>query len=256
MEINGKRIRKRYLGLAGLMALLCLTLFPCLESGDAVPVESRTSIPAYDGQTASPEAAPLAALTFDDGPHPGTTDRLLDGLRDRGVHATFFLIGAQLEENRELVERMDREGHQIGNHTWSHQKLADLSTAEMLREVEQTNDALCGLLGNRTYWVRPPYGLLRPGTAEQIPAPMVTWTVDPRDWESRDREKVVQAVLGEIQPGAVVLLHDIYPTSVDAALDIADALCAEGWELVTVEELMKRCNVTPEPGVLYRGAAG
>ncbi|MCI9375771.1 MAG: polysaccharide deacetylase family protein [Oscillibacter sp.] len=192
------------------------------------------------------------ALTFDDGPRKGTTDRLLNGLRDRDASATFFLVGEQIEANQELVARMRDEGHQIGNHTWSHQRLADASPALISQEVGRTEEILESLLGGGEYWLRPPYGLVSPGSEDLITVPMVKWSVDPRDWESRDTEKVVQAVLQDVRPNSIILLHDIYPTSVDAALRIVDVLAEKGYWFVTVEELLLLNGIAPQAGAMYR----
>lgn len=196
----------------------------------------------------------LVAFTFDDGPHRGSTDRLLDGLQERGAKGTFFLVGQEIDEGRDLVERMSREGHQIGNHTWSHRRLDELSDDEMLQEIGKTDALLQTVAGPGSYWLRPPYGFLRPGTEALIQVPVVKWSVDPRDWESRNAANVVQAVKEAVEPGSVILMHDIYPSSVDAALELMDALAADGYEFVTVETLLERNGITPEAGVTYRSA--
>ena len=144
----------------------------------------------------------------------------------------------------------------MGNHTGSHRRLEELSQEEIVQEIGKTDALLCSLLGEDNYWVRPPYGLLRPGTEGLIPVPMVKWSVDPRDWESRDTGKVIQAVEEAIRPNSIILLHDIYPTSVDAALALIDRLRGEGYEFLTVSELMDRNGVSVKNGVLYRDGNG
>lgn len=217
----------------------------CLAGGEAVPADSGAEIPAGEK---------YVALTFDDGPRRGTTDRLLDGLKERGAKATFFLIGEQIGDNADLVTRMAEEGHQIGNHTWSHQRLDGVCPDAAAREVEQTETALETLLGGGEYWLRPPYGQVAEGA--NFGVPMVKWCVDPRDWESRNAAQVTRAVLRDARPNAIILLHDIYPSSVEAALAIVDALEAEGYWFVTVEELLRLNGVTPEAGVMYRSGGG
>ena len=195
-------------------------------------------------------------MTFDDGPRTGTTDRLLDGLRERGASATFFVVGEEAEAAPDLVKRMRNEGHQVGNHTWSHVRLEGADPAVAMKEISRTDVLLKELLGEGSYWLRPPYGLITEGMEKQIPVPMVKWSVDPRDWESRNTEKVVQAVMKDVKPNSIILLHDIYPTSVDAALQIVDQLQAEGYCFVTVEELLALNGVTPQAGVMYRTGKG
>lgn len=192
------------------------------------------------------------ALTFDDGPREGTTDRLLDGLKERGANATFFLVGEQAAVAQELVRRMKDEGHQVGNHTWSHVRLEGTDETELLREIDQNERLLEEILGGENYWLRPPYGVISPDILARIQVPLVKWSVDPRDWESRDQKKIVEAVLEAVEPNSIILLHDIYPTSVDAALELIDTLQKEGYWFVTVEELLRLNGITPRAGAFYR----
>ncbi len=224
-----------------------MILLSCTVCQDTVPGSTQA-----DATAVIPVCQHYIALTFDDGPRKGTTDRLLDGLRERGASATFFLVGEEADMNPELVQRMKAEGHQVGNHTWSHVRLEGAASDTIRQEIEKTNALLTELLGPGEYWLRPPYGLISPGTEKLVSTPMVKWSVDPRDWESKDTAKVVQAVLKGVKPNSIVLLHDIYPTSVDAALKIVDTLQKEGYCFVTVEELLCLNGITPEAGVMYR----
>ena len=198
------------------------------------------------------EETKYVALTFDDGPRRSTTTALLNGLRERGASATFFLVGEEIEGNEDLVERMAAEGHQVGNHTWSHTRLKGAPAAEVTDQVCRTDEKLRQVLGEGEYWLRPPYGQLEEDQKPLIPVPMVQWSVDSRDWESKNTEKIVAKVLKEVKPNSIILLHDIYPTSVEAALKIVDTLQAEGYWFVTVQELLALNGIQPQPGVLYR----
>lgn len=212
----------------------------------------------FRGKNAIPAAAPAeisetkyVALTFDDGPRANTTGRLLDGLRERGASATFFLIGRQIAGNENLVRRMRDEGHQVGNHTWDHVTLQGKPAAMVKEEICRTDDAIRNVLGDGSYWVRPPYGLLNENQRCCFSTPLAHWSVDPEDWKLKNAQKVTAAVLKKVQPGDIVLLHDFYTTSVDATLQIVDTLEAEGYEFVTVEELLALYGVTPQAGVFY-----
>ncbi len=227
----------RPLALCAALAVLC----GC--STAAVPV---------DGFAPVPEETKYIALTFDDGPSRETTERLLDGLQERGASATFFVIGEEIAGNEDLLTRMRQEGHQVGNHTWSHVRLEDPGSGT--QEIGQTEQALRSVLEQEGFWIRPPYGVV--GEGMTVDVPMVKWSVDPRDWEKRNTAQVVQAVLKDVRPNDIILLHDIYPTSVDAALQIVDALQAEGYWFVTVEELLRLNGIEPQPGVLYRSGVG
>lgn len=227
---------------------LALWLIALLLLGRA---EQFSAVPA-DGAAALPQQR-YVALTFDDGPKRETTTRLLDGLRQRGASATFFLIGRQIPDQRDLVERMKAEGHQVGNHTWNHIRLGTTDDFTVVsQEIQKTDVLLREVLGEGTYWLRPPYGAIQDAQKPKIPVPMVAWTVDSRDWESLNAKTVVQSVLKDVKSNSIILMHDIYPSSVDAALEIVDALQAQGYWFVTVEELLALNGVTAEPGVLYR----
>ena len=192
------------------------------------------------------------ALTFDDGPRADTTGRLLDGLAERNAACTFFVIGEQVRGNEYLICRMAADGHQIGSHTYSHTRLTSVSPENMLEEIHKTEVVLREVTGgNKAFWLRPPYGQIDSQRAGEVKTPMIYWSVDPQDWKVLDTGKVVDAVLSTVQPGDIILLHDFYATSVDAALQIIDQLQAQGFVFVTVEELFRIQGVEPQAGVLY-----
>lgn len=197
------------------------------------------------------EECKYVALTFDDGPRPDTTIRLLDGLLERGAAATFFVVGEQIPGNEGILQRMKAEGHQIGNHTYSHVRLLKTDKDAVVEEVHKAETLLREAVGEGNFWLRPPYGLIGSERAKLIRTPMIYWSVDPQDWKLLDKDKVVTAVLGAVQPGDIILLHDFYSSSVDAALEIVDRLQEEGYVFVTVEELFRIQGVEPQAGMLY-----
>lgn len=198
----------------------------------AVQVSKNSSIRAEKTITAK------VALTFDDGPHPVYTPQLLDGLNERGVHATFFVVGKNILGNEALLKRMETEGHLIGNHTYSHVKLSELDIARACAEVEKTNALICEVTGKEPEFIRPPFGEWKKAmecSFEMIP---VLWDVDPLDWTTKNTALVVERVLKDTKAGDIILLHDYYQSSVDAALEIVDALTERGYKFVTVDELI------------------
>lgn len=225
-----------------LLLLLLLTslslLFACAKDGQAVAVSAPT------------EPRRCIALTFDDGPSPQTTAALLDGLKERGAHATFFLIGEQIAGNEDLVRRMKDEGHQIGNHSYTHVRL-DAADSEALANIRKTDEALCAVLGDGTYWLRPPWGFSSDALKAAVTVPMVYWSMDTMDWSVRNRDLVSYEITHDAQPGDIILLHDPYETSAEAALQAIDVLSKQGYEFVTLEELFDCCGITPEAGHLY-----
>lgn len=228
--------------------VLILCLLPLLQMAPAQPSVLKTDA------TAELRQPRYLALTFDDGPKAGTTDVLLDGLKEKGAAATFFLVGDQAVLYPELVRRMRQEGHQVGNHTWSHKRLEG-GREESLSEVERMEGLLGEILGEGDYWLRPPYGAIAADVAANISVPVIKWSVDPRDWESRNEDVITERILKAAQPNSIILLHDIYPSSVEAALRAVELLQEEGYWFVTVEELLRINGIDPLPGTVYRTGA-
>ena len=228
-----------------LLVLLTLLVLTGGERQPAVQADSTIELE---------EKVRYIAITFDDGPLRSTTTRLLDGLRERGASATFFLVGERIAGNEDLILRMKAEGHQVGNHSWSHKMLQGMKPIDIQQEVGKTDQMLQQLLGEGSYWLRPPYGLIDEESKKLIQVPMIHWSVDPKDWEAMNQDAVVKSVLQTVQPGAIILLHDIYDTTIDAALEIIDTLSNEGYWFVTVEELLQVNGIQPEAGVMYRSA--
>ncbi len=180
----------------------------------------------------------VVALTFDDGPHGTYTSELLDGLKQRGVVASFFVLGEYVEGNEELILRMKEEGHLIGNHTFSHVKLDTLSDSAACDEVKRTCEAIEAVTGEKVEYIRPPYGAYNEELECMINLNKVLWTVDPQDWNTTDTNAIVRHVVNNVKDGDIILLHDIYPSSVAAALRIVDELKARGYIFVTVDDIV------------------
>lgn len=183
------------------------------------------------------EEAPKIALTFDDGPGE-STPKLLDGLKERGVKATFFLIGKSAQENPDVVKRLYEEGHLIGNHTYHHVQLTAVSEETAREEIEKTNEVLEAIIGERTQYVRPPFGEWHKGMEEELKVLSVLWSVDPLDWTTENTDEIVNRVVTDTEENDIILLHDCYESSVEAALRIVDILKKKGFEFVTVDELL------------------
>ena len=219
--------------------LVFLGMSPFLIKMDGRKTRSVSS-DSVRSQNVSDEVKPVVALTFDDGPNASSTPILLDGLRERKVRATFFLIGENVEkdENEKIVKRMYEEGHLIGNHTYTHCNLSKLETGEAKKELEQTDTVIEKITGKQPVFVRAPYGELPVDSEQDLNRIYIGWTVDPLDWMTEDAGAVVKTVVEEINPGDVILLHDCYPSSVQAAIRIVDLLQGKGYEFVTVDHLI------------------
>jgi len=178
------------------------------------------------------------ALTFDDGPHPYYTEQLLDGLKERGAKASFFVMGKQAEAYPELVSRMQAEGHLVGNHTYSHIQLGQGNREIFKSELIKTNELLLRITGEEPQYVRPPYGSWDKSFESELTMIPVLWTIDPMDWCSSDVGGIVRKVTKKAEENAVILMHDEYKSSVTAALEIVDILQKQGYEFVTVDEIL------------------
>ncbi len=227
-------------------ALVCAAVLAA-----ALPGPARTR-PAGGPAEVELESRPLVALTFDDGPREATTGPLLDGLALREVPATFFLVGSRIGGNEDLVRRMAAEGHQIGVHTFDHVALKGLSRRDFDLQVGKTRAVLADLLGEGEFWLRPPYGLIDQAAASWAGGPLILWSVDPEDWKDHDVDRIVAAVVEHVSDGDIILMHDIFASSEEAALRVVDALLAKGYCFVTVEQLMEQRGAAPEAGARCR----
>ena len=225
------KIRKRVKRIVFLILFLCLCIGSCM-----------TSVSASVYHTV-PTKTKKIALTFDDGPHPSQTERILDILDRYGVKATFFMIGVNVENYSDAAKEVVRRGHEIGNHTYHHSHLKNLGESQTSDEIEQCKDVLERVCGCRPHLFRPPEGYLNSDVlqcAEQGEYDLILWSVDTRDWECRNAGKISETVLSKIQAGDIVLMHDyVYKSKTPEALEIIlPKLLALGFEPVTVGELL------------------
>ena len=195
-------------------------------------------------------AAPCAALTFDDGPSGDNTLALMALLEEKDVRATFFLCGYRIESFPALPEALREAGHELGVHGYSHGCFDAMTPEELRDELSRT----AALMGGAPTLLRPPCGAWNGqvrAAAREAGMRIILWSVDPEDWRCRDPEEIARRVCGQVKDGSVILLHDLYPETVEAAGRIIDRLRAGGYELCTVSELARRAGITMEPGQAY-----
>ena len=193
------------------------------------------------------------ALTFDDGPSGRYTQTLLDGLKLRGVKATFLLCGYRMEQYPQLTQRIFDEGHEIGYHGFSHDSMQRMSRRQIGQELIDSRALLPE--GCDPVWFRPPGGVVTDGVRQVAQArqlALLSWTVDPMDWKIKSTATIEQTVLKNVGDGDIILLHDMSMTSVQAALDIVDALQEQGFRFVTASELAKLRKTAIKPGTVYK----
>lgn len=196
-------------------------------------MEETTQIQAMDV-----EWKKQVAITFDDGPNPNYTIKLLDGLKKRGVKATFFLLGSEVEEYPEIVKEIHANGHLIGVHSYEHVNFGQIGDAAAVEQIDRTQEAIYDVTGEYAGYIRPPYGCWKKELDTEVPMIEVLWDVDPLDWATTDADTVVQRILSDVEDGSVILLHDASESSVQAALTTIDILQEQEYEFVTVEDLL------------------
>lgn len=215
--------------------LLCVLFFAVAYMAGTAAAAIQTVGQQEEGTQS--ERRPVA-ITFDDGPNPDYTPGLLEGLKERGVKATFFLLGEEVERYPEIVKQMKQDGHLIGVHSYQHVNFKEVGTTAAMQQIERTQEAIHDITGEYTGYVRPPYGCWQKELDRQVNLIEVLWNVDPRDWATTDADTVVARILKDTKPGDIILLHDASPSSVQAAFTVIDTLKQQGYAFVTVEELL------------------
>ena len=205
-----------------------------------------------DGSRVIDLSKKLVAITYDDGPCKLTND-LLDIYEEHGQVATFFELGQLIGTQPEAIKRMDGMGCEIGSHTWSHKNLTKISAGEVVSQMNRTDAALEKITGKKTTLMRPPYGAVNGTARVSCGKPMIGWSVDTLDWQSRNADKVVTVVknAGDLD-GQVILMHSLYESTLEATRELVPWLVENGYQLVTVSELFEyRFGELPESGKYY-----
>jgi peptidoglycan-N-acetylglucosamine deacetylase len=206
----------------------------------SIPIELTQGGPSTI--TRVPTSQPLIAMTFDDGPHASLTPQLLDILAARNIRATFFVLGNRVNMYPRLTQRIAAEGHEIGNHSWSHPRLTSLGNEGLMRELDNTSMAIQEAVGRPPVTMRPPYGLLSQRQRNMIQEtrylPTILWSIDPQDWRRPGSSVIANRIVGAAHTGAVILAHDIIGSTVRAMPAALDGLIARGYRFVTVSELV------------------
>jgi len=225
-------------------------LAACAQDSSSTPGPAPTPAkPATYGQVRVDQ--PYIAMTFDDGPSAENTPRLLEILKQRNIKATFFLIGQNAASNPDIVRRILADGHEVGNHSWTHPQLSKLSDERVTAEITKTQDAIKDASGYTPTLLRPPYGAITPRQREWIESQfglnIILWSVDPFDWKRPGASVITQRILSQVRPGAIILSHDIHKQTVDAMPATLDALIAKGYKFVTVSQLIAMNKPKPPP---------
>jgi len=212
----------------------------------------KLDIDETNPQTLPRENLKYVALTFDDGPKRGISDEIFQLLRQNKMSGTFFWLGSRIERNPDLVLRAINYGFEIGNHTYSHRNLIRSNRATIGHEMHRTDEVFRNITGKELSLFRPPFGHMNEYIRANFRYAYILWSLDPRDWENRDARFIADYILENIEPGDIILLHDLYITTLEAVRIILPELYVRGFQTVTVSELASINNRTLEPHTIYR----
>lgn len=216
------------------------------------PTEAAEPVIIKEPAEAGGPKKPMVALTFDDGPHPVYTPRILDALKQNNAAATFFVQGKRVQANADIVNRMVQEGSEVGNHTWNHSRLTKLPRGELRSQLDKTQEAVFAATGKYPAFMRPSYGEVNEEVKKGAGLPLILWSVDTRDWELKNPDIIEQDLLQKVKDGDIVIMHDIYESSAVAAERIVAGLVARGFKLVTVSQLIESRGIELEAGKIYK----
>ena len=212
---------------------------PLLASEFQIAMEEMQP-PVTSGQENSNDPnAKRIALTFDDGPHPKVTEQILNLLDKYQAKATFFMLGSRVQYYPDIAKDVLARGHEVGNHSWNHPVLTKLSIEQVSKEYTSTASAITQAIGQGPTVFRPPYGATNDTVNSQIPVPVVLWSIDTMDWKHRNAQQLLPYVQNNLHNNAIVLMHDIHQSTADGLDAVLAYLQAEGYEFVTVSEIMK-----------------
>jgi peptidoglycan-N-acetylglucosamine deacetylase len=190
----------------------------------------------------------VCALTFDDGPCPQVTPAILESLKEYDAKATFFIVGRNAEKHPEIVREIDAAGHAIGNHTYSHARLAFCGRNKMLREVSKLEAVIKNIMGYNTSLLRPPYGRLMGEQKDLLiqhhPWKIIMWDICSFDWELRDTDSLLENILPQLKPGSIILLHDVHTNTAKGLRKLLPILNEQGYRCLTIPELLQRGEVS------------
>lgn len=236
------------LGVAGFAGTSCTTTGKKSKSSTTTaaptgaPAPLPTSTGTQDSYSRVATSLPFIALTFDDGPHPTNTPRLLDLLKSKNVKATFYVVGTNVRRYPEIMRRIVAEGHEIGNHTVNHPNLTKLSDDGVRKELRDCHQAIVSTTGVAPRTLRPPYGAItsaqKSWIRKEFGYPSIMWSVDPEDWKKPGSSVVTSRLVSGAGPGGILLVHDIHAPTIDAMPATIDQLLAKGYQFVTVTQLI------------------
>ncbi len=226
------------------MLLVLLCLFPAaLAEEETAETQERVIDPTK----------PMIALTFDDGPSEYTL-RILETLEEYGCHATFCMVGNRMGQYADVVAAVAASGNDIATHTWAHKSLKNQSNAAAEKALTMSIEKITEMTGREVHFVRPPYGAWDGdvcGVCKKLGLAIITWSIDTRDWETRNAQKTFDAIKKDIKNGDIILCHDIYETTADAVDMFIPWLVEQGYQVLSLEEIFSYYDGGAKPGTVY-----
>lgn len=217
------------------------------------PPAEQSQQPSTAPSTAIDTSKPMIALTFDDGPTV-TTAKILGLLKEHGGSATFFMVGNSVQSKAEIVQQMVAQGSEVANHTWDHKPLNKLTSQDIRQQLQATSDVLYEVCGVRPVLMRPPYGAFN-DTVQSVTAemgtPIINWSVDTLDWKTRNATDTYNAIMRDVKNGSIILCHDLHKETGEAMVTVIPKLISDGYQLVTVSQLLEATQGPPQPGTVY-----
>lgn len=197
---------------------------------------------------------PMVALTFDDGPSAGKTERIVQALAQTDARATFFMVGTNIPAQPQTVWQVASRGNEIGNHSYNHPDFTKVPFARVQAELNDTDQAIASITGEPPTLIRPTYGSVNAILQNSVNRPLILWNIDPEDWRTRNTRATVDHVMAHVTDGSIVLMHDIHEPTVQATLELIPRLEARGYQLVTVSEMLAAKGVATGPGMVVTNA--
>lgn len=220
--------------------------------------EKMVETPPVEEPTPPPTPVPkdkAVALTFDDGPSRDNDGKIIETLQANGAHATFFVLGNRARVDGDIMQMITGAGCEIASHSWDHPKLSKIKWKKVKSQLKRTDDIVAKLLnGYQITLLRPPYGSISTTMRKKIDKPMILWSLDTLDWKTRNAKKIFNCVKKEVKDGDIILMHDIHPETAEAVTKIVPWLSEQGYDMLTVSELMERKGKKLEAGKAYLDA--
>jgi peptidoglycan/xylan/chitin deacetylase (PgdA/CDA1 family) len=223
---------------------------PAVQEQEPIVQEQKPAAEEQENTRVIDPDKPMIALTFDDGPSRYTPE-ILKALKENNSLATFFVLGSEVNKFKDTLNQMIEDGNEVGNHTYNHKDLTKVSDDELYKQIQGTDDLVYIASGYTPTVMRPPYGASNEELNKKISKPIIKWSIDTRDWENRNTQMILDNIFDNVKDGDIILMHDLYGTTAEAAKIAIPKLIEMGYQLVTIDELSEYRGVSLIAGQQY-----